>query len=199
MANIKDLKLDPKNANKHSEYGSRLLENSTRENGLGRSILISDDNVVIAGNGVTETAAAIGIEKVKIVETDGTEIIAVKRTDIKSGTPEFFKMALADNIVAQKNIVMDAEVCEAIAEEFPETKVWTSIINEPPGQKTTTGDESTQQMNFQLSTRQIGKIKEALKISKKINEQKFQKADNGNSNGNALYEICLDYVKRNKK
>jgi hypothetical protein len=68
-ANLKDLVLDPKNANMHSEYGTGLLENSTRMNGLGRSILISDDNVVIAGNGLAEAAARIGMENVEIVET----------------------------------------------------------------------------------------------------------------------------------
>lgn len=199
MSNISELKLDPKNANRHSEYGTRLLENSVRENGFGRSILISNDNVVIAGNGTVEAGAAIGMENVQIIENDGTKIIAVRRTDVKSGTAEFEKLALADNIVAMKNIVLDAEVVEAIAEEFPETKAWAGIVLDPPGAKTPTGDENTQQMNFQFSGRQIGKIKEAIKISKKINEQKFQKAENGNSNGNALYEICLDFVKRQKK
>lgn len=196
---IADLKLDPKNANKHSEFGTRLLENSIRENGFGRSVLISKDNVVIAGNGTVEAGAAIGMEDVQIIESDGKKIIAIKRTDVQSGTAEFHKLALSDNIVAQKNIVMDAEVVEMIAEEFPETKAWAGIILDPPGTKTTDGTENLTQMNFQMSTRQTAKIKEALKISKKINETKFQKADNSNSNGNALYEICLDYVKRNKK
>ena len=115
---ISDLKFDDRNANKHSEYGMQRLEKGLRKNGLGRSILISSDNKIIAGNGVTETAGAIGIEDVRIVETDGTEIIAVKRTDIKSGTKEFYEMALSDNIIAKDNIVMDAEVTNAICEEY---------------------------------------------------------------------------------
>ena len=115
---ISDLKFDKRNANKHSEYGMQRLEKSINKIGLGRSILISDDNEIIAGNGVTESAINAGIEKVKIVETDGTEIIAVKRTDIKSGTKEFYEMALSDNIIAKENIVMDAEVTNAICEEY---------------------------------------------------------------------------------
>ena len=115
---VSDLKFDKRNANKHSEYGMQRLEKSINKIGLGRSILISDDNEIIAGNGVTESAINAGIDKVKIVETDGTEIIAVKRTDIKSGTKEFYEMALSDNIIAKENIVMDAEVTNAICEEY---------------------------------------------------------------------------------
>ena len=115
---ISDLKFDSRNANKHSEEGMQKLGKSIKKIGLGRSILISDDNEIIAGNGVTESAINAGIENVRIIETDGTEIIAVKRTDIKSGTKEFYEMALSDNIIAKENIVMDAEVTNAICEEY---------------------------------------------------------------------------------
>jgi DNA modification methylase len=94
------------------------LEKSIGKIGLGRSILISDDNEIIAGNGVTESAINAGIDKVRIIETDGSEIIAVKRTDIKSGSKEFYEMALSDNIIAKENIVMDVEVTNAICEEY---------------------------------------------------------------------------------
>jgi DNA modification methylase len=117
-ATIKDLKFDNRNANKHSEYGMQRLEKSIGKIGLGRSILISDDNEIIAGNGVTESAINAGIDKVRIIETDGSEIIAVKRTDIKSGSKEFYEMALSDNIIAKENIVMDVEVTNAICEEY---------------------------------------------------------------------------------
>lgn len=115
---LSDLIPDKRNANKHSEHGMAMLEKGLRKNGLGRSILISADNEIIAGNGVTETAGSIGIEKVRVIETDGTEVIAVKRNDIKSGTKEFYEMALSDNIIAKENIVMDAEVVDAICEEY---------------------------------------------------------------------------------
>lgn len=197
-AKLQDLTLDPKNANKHSQYGTGLLENSTRENGLGRSILISRDNVVIAGNGVVEAAGAIGIEKVQIVETDGNEIIAVKRTDIKSGTPEFYKMALADNIVAQKNIVMDVEVVEALVQEFPEVKAWGGIVTDPPGGGVADTDRAGRvNMGFQLTGPQAAKIKKAIKVSIQVNKAKFQ-GDNSNHNGNALYYMALDYLKNHK-
>lgn len=115
---VKDLKPDSRNANKHSDKGMEMLKDGIIKNGLGRSILISDDNEIIAGNGVTESAKKIGIENLKIIETDGSELIAIKRTDIKSGTKEFYEMALSDNIIAKENIIMDAEVVNAICEEY---------------------------------------------------------------------------------
>lgn len=123
MATIKDLKFDDKNFNKHTEYGMSLLEKSLRENGAGRSILLDKDNNIIAGNGVVESAGQIGLEKVKIVETNGDEIVAVKRTDISLNSKKGREMALADNATAKADIEWDDE---AIKSEFneEETKGW---------------------------------------------------------------------------
>ena len=56
---------------------------------------------------------SIGIEDVQIIESDGTKIIAVKRTDIDLDSPQGREMALADNASAKANIVFDAELIEA--------------------------------------------------------------------------------------
>ena len=120
MATIKDLKFDDKNFNKHTEYGMSLLEKSLRENGAGRSILLDKDNNIIAGNGVVEAAGQIGLEKVKIVEATGDEIIAVKRTDVSLNSKKGREMALADNATASADLEWDKE---AIADEFTEDEV----------------------------------------------------------------------------
>lgn len=107
MSTIKDLKFDDKNFNKHTEYGMSLLEKSLRENGAGRSILIDKDNNIIAGNGIVESAGQIGLDKVKVIETTGDEIIAVKRTDISLNSKKGRKMALADNSTARADLAWD--------------------------------------------------------------------------------------------
>lgn len=107
MATIKDLKFDDKNFNKHTEYGMSLLEKSLRENGAGRSILLDKDNNIIAGNGIVEAAGQIGLEKVKVVEATGDEIIAVKRTDISLDSKKGREMALADNATAAVDLEWD--------------------------------------------------------------------------------------------
>ncbi len=198
---IKELTLDPNNANKHSQYGTQLLENSIRENGFGRSIVISSDDVIIAGNGTVEGAAAVGMENVRIIETNGHEIIAVKRLDVKSGTAEFYKLALADNVVAKKNIVLDAEVVEAIVKEYPGAKMWGAIITDPPGLKDRLDDDNKAgivTMKFELSGMQAAKTKEAIKMSKELNKLKMDNVDNENSNANALFFIIQEYLKAHK-
>jgi len=197
---IKDLTLDPKNANKHSEFGTGLLENSLRENGFGRSVVVSNDGVVIAGNGTVNGAAAVGMENTRIIETDGQELIVVKRTDIKSNTPEFYKLALADNIVAQKNIVLDIPTVEAIVEEYKGLETWGSIVTDPPGSKKLADQDKANRvtMLFQLTGTQAEKIKKAVKISKDLNAAKMQNAGNDNENANALYFIVLEYLKAHK-
>lgn len=120
MANINELKFDDKNFNKHTEYGMGLLEKSLRQNGAGRSILLDKDNNIIAGNGVVEAAGQIGLENVKIVETTGDEIVAVKRTDISLNSREGREMALADNATAKADIEWDEE---NIKSEFDDEEI----------------------------------------------------------------------------
>ena len=123
MGNISELKFDDKNFNKHTEYGMSLLEKSLRENGAGRSILIDKDNNIIAGNGIIEAAGQVGLEKVKIVETNGDEIIAVKRTDISLDSKKGRKMALADNSTARADLEWDFD--NIMSELTPEeAKEW---------------------------------------------------------------------------
>jgi len=106
-AKISDLVFDDKNFNKHTEYGMSLIEKSIRNNGAGRSILIDKNNRIIAGNGVTEIAGQIGLDDVQIVESDGTKIIAVKRTDIDLDSKQGREMALADNATGAADLQWD--------------------------------------------------------------------------------------------
>lgn len=118
MAKISDLKFDDKNFNKHTEYGMGLLEKSLRENGAGRSILIDKDNNIIAGNGIIEAAGSVGLENIKIVETTGNEIVAVKRTDIALDSQAGRQMALADNATAAADLNWDEETVQSESEKW---------------------------------------------------------------------------------
>jgi DNA modification methylase len=115
---IKDLIPDNKNFNKGTEYGNNLIEKSLRKFGAGRSILIDKNNRIIAGNKTIENATAIGLEDLQIVESDGTKIIAVKRTDIDLDSKAGRELALADNATAKANIDWDIETTFEVANEF---------------------------------------------------------------------------------
>jgi DNA modification methylase len=118
MANISELKFDDKNFNQHTEYGMSLLEKSLRENGAGRSILIDKDNNIIAGNGIIEAAGNIGLEDLQIVETDGSKIVAVKRTDIALDSRQGREMALADNATAAVDLSWNEDAIREQADKW---------------------------------------------------------------------------------
>lgn len=124
-AKISDLKFDDKNFNRHTEYGMGLLEKSLRENGAGRSILIDKDGNIIAGNGIVEAAGSVGLENVKIIETTGDEIVAVKRTDMTIDSKEGREMALADNATANADLSWDEDNIKEQTEKWDfDTSDW---------------------------------------------------------------------------
>ena len=114
MTSINDLKQDHKNARKRTNQSAELIQESLKRYGAARSIVIDEDNRILAGNGTIEGAKAAGIKNVRIIETDGDEIIAVKRT----GLSEHDKvgLALADNRTSDLSD-WDAEMLHRLSEE----------------------------------------------------------------------------------
>lgn len=91
-----NIKLDSRNYRIHGEENKRLIRKSLSECGAGRSIVIDKDNVMIAGEGVYEQAKELGL-KVRIIESDGKELIAIKRTDLSTEDEKRKLLAFADN------------------------------------------------------------------------------------------------------
>lgn len=115
---IENLIPDNLNANKGTEFGQHLMEKSFREFGAGRSILLDRNNRIIGGNKSVETAASIGLQDVIIVETDGTKLVAVKRTDIDIDSKQGRELALADNATSKANLEWDQEAIKEISEKW---------------------------------------------------------------------------------
>lgn len=109
---------DDKNMNKHNQYGMSLLEKSISTLGLGRSILVDKNNRIIAGNGVTETAANLGLEDCIIVETTGDQLVVVKRTDVDLDSKIGRELALADNAIAHVNLEWDVEAVQELSDQW---------------------------------------------------------------------------------
>lgn len=97
FSRLGDVKHDPRNARKHNPRNLSLIESSIQRDGFGRSILLAADGTVITGNATVDAAASAGLDDVIVVETDGTKVVAVKRTDVAPGSEQFHKLALADN------------------------------------------------------------------------------------------------------
>lgn len=117
-AKLKDLIQDDRNLNKGTERGQQLIEKSLREFGAGRSLLLDKNNRIIAGNKTHRNAEAIGMDDVIIVETDGTKLVAVKRTDIDLDSQKGRKMAMADNVTTQVDLSWDTDELDAVAEDY---------------------------------------------------------------------------------
>jgi len=109
-ADYSGIRPDVKNANKGTERGRYMVEASLRETGAGRSILLDKDGRIIAGNKTFEAASDIGLP-VRIVQTDGSELVAVQRTDLDlddyTGTAR--KLAYYDNRTSSVDLAWDVE------------------------------------------------------------------------------------------
>lgn len=121
-AHVRDLMPDPDNRRAHNPRNVGMIVDSLHRVGAGRSIVIDEDGVVLAGNGVVEAAAEAGIEQVRIIEASGHELIAVRRRGL---TPEQKRhLAISDNRAAElatwnlDQLRADAEAGLDLAEFF---------------------------------------------------------------------------------
>ena len=115
---LHDLIQDDRNLNKGTERGQQLIEKSLREFGAGRSILLDKNNRIIAGNKTHKNAELAGLDDVIIVETDGTKLVAVKRTDVDLDTKKGREMALADNATVKADLDWDTDMMKDVVGDF---------------------------------------------------------------------------------
>jgi DNA modification methylase len=78
---LTDLQPDQGNANKGTERGQYMLDESIAQVGAARSIVTDRDGVVIAGNKTLQAAVDAGLG-VQVVQTDGNDLVVVQRTDL---------------------------------------------------------------------------------------------------------------------
>lgn len=108
-----DLKLDPRNAKRHSDKNKKQIKQSLDAVGAGRSILADADGIVRAGNGVLEQW---GDRPVKIIESDGKELVVVQRTDLRG--KDAIRAAALDNLAADSSAYdYDAQILAEIARD----------------------------------------------------------------------------------
>ena len=91
-----EIKFDKRNYRKHDRKNKSLIKKSLEKFGAGRSIVVDAEGEIIGGNGVYEQAQKLGL-KTRIVETDGSELVVVKRTDLKTDDEKRKALAVMDN------------------------------------------------------------------------------------------------------
>ncbi len=201
-----DIMLDPNNANVGTVRGRGMVERSLSQYGAGRSILISSDDVALAGNKTLESARELGIP-VQVIESDGRTLYAIKRTDLAYDDPRARELAIADNRASEVGLEWSAEVLTALQDEgldieqfwfpdeldrvladLPGADEWGDAFGAlPEGEKS-----PFQQMTFTVSDDQAEQVQNALDTAKRMGA--FVDTGNENSNGNALARICETFL-----
>ena len=157
--NIESLVPDNKNFNKGTEYGDRLMDESLRRFGLGRSILIDKNNRIIAGNKTAEKAADIGFTNVVVVEVDGNQLVAVKRKDIDLDSAKGRELSLADNATGKANLCFDTDLIMQEAEKFDfDPEDWGVPMEQPE-------EEQPEDGKKEISTKLIVECGDVSKLS----------------------------------
>ena len=118
VVDIRDLIPDDHNFNAGTEKGREMIEKSFRELGAGRSILLDKNNRIIAGNKSQQAAIATGITKVRIVDTEGDEIVAVRRRDVDLDSKVGRELAFADNATQQVSLAWDEAELQQAAQDY---------------------------------------------------------------------------------
>ena len=108
---IKDLTPDPENARQHDDKNLKAIQGSLKAFGQRKPIVITEDGVIVAGNGTVEAAKRLGWTEIEAVRVPG------------DWTPEQTKaFALADNKTAELAKwdvkVLNAQLLEFVEAEF---------------------------------------------------------------------------------
>jgi hypothetical protein len=104
---LADLRQQKRNARKHTPRNIGMIVGALQEVGAARSGVIDENNTILAGNGTYEALAEAGIERVRVVETDGNEWVVVRRRGLSEKLKE--RLALYDNRASDTS-TFDAEV-----------------------------------------------------------------------------------------
>ena len=105
FVDVAKLRSHPRNYREHPEDQVDHLVQSIRDNGFYRNVVVTRDDVILAGHGVVKAAAKIGVERVPVI-----------RLDIDSNDERALKILVGDNEVARLAMVDDRALTELLKE-----------------------------------------------------------------------------------
>ena len=115
------LSSDRANARLHGERNLELITDALKEVGAARSIVVDETGTVLAGNATIAAAGRTGLSRVRIIDADGTELIAVRRSGL---TPDQKRrLALYDNRAAEL-AEWDTDMLASLADEIDLSALW---------------------------------------------------------------------------
>lgn len=105
LININNLIPHPRNYRGHPEDQLNHIMQSIKENGIYRNVVISSDNVILAGHGVVEACKKMGIEEIPIVR------LAFSSTD-----PKALKVLTGDNEISRLGEIDNQSLLDILKE-----------------------------------------------------------------------------------
>ena len=172
-----DLQLDAANVRRHTDRNKRAIEDSLRQFGAGRSVLLDKDGIVRAGNGTVKAWKRQG-GKVRVIETDGSELIAVKRVDLDGVKATAY--AIADNRTTDLSEFDEDELNEQLT-SLQESKFDLELLgfNEDELEKLLGNDEFPDEEDVQFVAAKSEEIFEVVVSCKSEEEQRkvFEKME----------------------
>tara|TARA_Y100000593_G_scaffold24659_1_gene49192 strand:- start:1905 stop:2420 length:516 start_codon:yes stop_codon:yes gene_type:complete len=121
---LENLTPDTLNANRGTQRGAAQVTHSLQKYGAGRSILVDKYGRIIAGNKTHQAALDSGLAEALLVESDGTQLVVVRRTDVELDTPEGRGLAISDNRAAEVGLEWDLEALSEIGQELDLSQFW---------------------------------------------------------------------------
>ena len=99
------IKPHPKNYREHPEDQILHLVQSIQEHGFYRNVVISKDNIILAGHGVVQAVKKIGMKSIPVI-----------RLNVKSDSPKALKILTGDNEIGHLGEVDDRKLTEILKE-----------------------------------------------------------------------------------
>lgn len=190
---IADLTFDPNNARKHSAKNLEAIAASLTKFGQRKPIVITPDNLILAGNGTVAAAKQLGWATVEATVTPA---------EWDTDTAKAFALAdnrtaeLAEwdsNVLATQLMDLDTSGWEIFELGFTHTDIGLFEVEEIEAPTLADGDKKPyQQITFTVHNEQAELIYQAL--AKVKLEQDISYPENENGNANAIYAICRGFV-----
>lgn len=185
---LKDLKLDPNNARTHSETNLEAISGSLTQFGQRKPIVVTDDNIIVAGNGTFTAAQSLGWKEIDVVRIpadwseDQIKAFALadnRSSELASWNPEVLQSQLLELV----EFGTDVKALGFEIPEMPGEEEWADLFE-------TTNKERSEitQISFLLHVDQAETLNSALEQAKALGD--FGDTGNTNGNGNAIARIC---------
>ena len=166
----------------------KYVANSIKEFGFKVPIIVDKNNVIVAGHTRYKACKELGIKNVPVIIAD----------DLNEEQIKAFR--LADNKVSEKSSwdfeLLDEELedLDIDMSDFGFENLDINVDDYGTGFNLPDGDKGNiEQMTFTLSTEQATLIRSAIDLVKDEIKETF---GNENKNGNAIYEVCRQWVEQ---